>query len=57
MIERLLNYIRPAVRDQRGQAFAEYALLLAVLSIALLFAFQPLGVSLQGLLNTITDFL
>jgi|SoiMethySBSTD1v2_1073268.scaffolds.fasta_scaffold1446209_1 Flp pilus assembly pilin Flp len=57
MIETLLNYIRPPMRDQHGQTFAEYALLLAGLSLALLLVFQPLGVSLQGLLNTITDAL
>ena len=55
MIEPLMNYIGPTVRDQHGQAFAEYALLIAGLSLALLFVFQPLGVSLQGFLSAITD--
>lgn len=55
MIKPFISYIRPAVRDQRGQTFAEYALLLGVLSLGLLLAFQPLGVSVQGLLNAITN--
>jgi Flp pilus assembly pilin Flp len=56
MIETLLlNHIRPTVRDQHGQAFVEYALLLAVVTVGLMFVFQPLGASLQGLLSFITD--
>jgi Flp pilus assembly pilin Flp len=57
MIERLLNYIWAAVRDQRGQVFVEYALLLGVISIGLLLAFEPLGASLDGVLESITDVL
>ena len=55
MIETLLNYIRPAARDQTGQTFAEYALLLAGLSLALLLVFQPLEVSLKGFLEVVTN--
>ena len=57
MIGPPLKYIRPTVRDQNGQAFAEYALLIAVLSVALLLVFQQLGPSLQGLLSAIEDVL
>ena len=55
MIEPLMNYIGPTVRDQHGQAFVEYALLIAGTSLGLLFVFQPLGVSLEGFLSSITD--
>jgi Flp pilus assembly pilin Flp len=57
VIEALMSYIRPTVGDQDGQAFAEYALLIAVLSVALLLAFQQLGGSLQGLVTYIENFL
>jgi Flp pilus assembly pilin Flp len=57
MIQPLLIYIRTAVRSQRGQVFPEYALLLGVLSIGLLLAFEPLGASLGGVLETVTDAL
>ena len=57
LIETLRNYVRPAVRDQHGQTFVEYTLLLVGISLLLLLAFQPLGVSLQGFLNAITDLI
>ena len=57
MLEPLLNYIRPMVKDEHGQAFAEYALLIALVSVALMLVFQQLGGSLQGLLSAIEDVL
>ena len=55
MIETLLNYIRPAVRDQRGQTFVEYTLLGAGVSITLVLVFQPLGVSLNAFINVLEN--
>lgn len=42
-------------QDQRGATAIEYGLIAALISLAALFAFRMLGLSLEGVFNTIAE--
>lgn len=44
---------RKLVQDQRGATAIEYGLIAALISLAALIAFRMLGLSLEGVFNTI----
>lgn len=53
----MTNYIRSLIRDEEGATAIEYGLLAALISVALIGAFQALGLNLVEVFNTITDAL
>ena len=48
-----MRYLRNLLRDSRGATAIEYGLLAALISIALVAAFNRLGLSLAGIFETI----
>ena len=48
-----LRYLRNLLRDRSGATAIEYGLLAALISIALVAAFNALGLSLAGIFATI----
>jgi pilus assembly protein Flp/PilA len=48
-----LRYLKTLARDRRGATAIEYGLLAALISIALVAAFNRLGLSLAGIFQTI----
>ncbi len=48
-----MGYLRHLLRDERGATAIEYGLLAALISIALVAAFNNLGLSLVGIFETI----
>jgi pilus assembly protein Flp/PilA len=48
----MLNVIRQFVKDEEGASAAEYALLVAVISIAMLVSVQTLGTNISAAITT-----
>jgi pilus assembly protein Flp/PilA len=56
-LARNLSITLARVRDEDGQALAEYGLLLALIAVACLAAVTALGLAIAGQLGTITGSL
>ena len=50
----LHKIIRRASGDERGQTMAEYAVVLAVITLAIVASFGTLSSSIEGILNAVT---
>ena len=48
----MLNAIRQFVKEEEGASAAEYALLLAIITLGIVLAVQGLGNAISGALNT-----
>lgn len=51
------NWLASLVKDQEGQGLAEYALILVLVSIAVLIALTLLGTNISTILNNIAQVL
>ena len=51
MMEKMMRL----VKDESGQGMAEYGLILALVSIAVIIALTALGGGLRGIFQTVTD--
>jgi pilus assembly protein Flp/PilA len=50
----MLNAIRQFVKEEKGAAAAEYALFLALITVALAATVGPLGTAISGVVTTAT---
>ena len=53
MIQMLSTYIESLRRDERGQGLTEYALIIALVSVAALLALGAISGGINGVLNSI----
>lgn len=53
----MLNFLKKLVREEEGQDFVEYALLLAGVSLTLLTALETLSGGISGLYGRVVDAL
>jgi pilus assembly protein Flp/PilA len=53
----LTGFLAKAKKDESGQTMAEYGLILAVVAIVALVAYQALGTSIATLINTVATSL
>ncbi|MDH4084464.1 MAG: Flp family type IVb pilin [Nitrospira sp.] len=51
----MLNAIRQFVKEEEGASAAEYALILAIITIGIVVAMQNLGGAITGAINTATS--
>lgn len=56
-ISSLLDYARKVLRKEDGQTMAEYGVVLAVITVAAIAAFQLLGGSISTAINSVTSYL
>lgn len=52
-----LEYARQNWRKEEGQTMAEYGVVLAVITVAAIVAFQTLGGSISTAISTVTGYL
>lgn len=57
MLEMIMAYARSMRDNEEGQALVEYALILALVSVASVVALTALGTSISGILTSITGSL
>jgi pilus assembly protein Flp/PilA len=57
MLEMLMVYVRSALKREEGQALVEYALILALVSIASILVLTALGTSIGDKLQVVVDAL
>jgi Flp pilus assembly pilin Flp len=57
MLEFLMTYVRAYVNNETGQALVEYALILALVSIASILVLTSLGGAIGTKLQTVVDAL
>jgi Flp pilus assembly pilin Flp len=57
MLEFLMTYVRAYVKNETGQALVEYALILALVSIASILVLTSLGGAIGTKLQTVVDAL
>jgi pilus assembly protein Flp/PilA len=57
MLEMLMTYMRAAMKREEGQALVEYALILALVSIASILVLTALGTSIGDKLQVVVDAL
>jgi Flp pilus assembly pilin Flp len=57
MLEMLMTYVRAYVKNETGQALVEYALILALVSIASILVLTDLGTAIGTKLQTVVDAL
>ncbi|MCR4425003.1 MAG: Flp family type IVb pilin [Firmicutes bacterium] len=53
LISRVWNRMRGRMQDQSGQSMAEYAMILALVVVAILATLTNLGVAIQGVFQNI----
>jgi pilus assembly protein Flp/PilA len=51
----MLNSIRRFVKEEEGASAAEYALLLAIITLGIIVAVQGLGTAISGAINTASN--
>lgn len=51
----MFNHFFAALKDEKGQALAEYGLILALIAVICVVALQTLGGGVQGALTTIAN--
>jgi len=52
-----LDVLRPSVRDERGQTMAEYGVVLALITLAVLGSMTMLGSNLQAAFTSVAGLL
>jgi Flp pilus assembly pilin Flp len=57
MLEMLMTYLRSFVKNETGQALVEYALILALVSIASILVLTDLGTAIGDKLQVVVDAL
>jgi Flp pilus assembly pilin Flp len=57
LISEWFDFFRQNWRKQEGQTMAEYGVVLAVITVAALVAFQLLGNGISGAINKVTGML
>jgi pilus assembly protein Flp/PilA len=57
MLEMIMSYVMSVREREEGQALVEYALILALVSIAAVATLGVLGTSIDGVLNTVEQAL
>jgi Flp pilus assembly pilin Flp len=57
MLEMLMTYVRSFVKNETGQALVEYALILALVSIASILVLTDLGTAIGDKLQVVVDAL
>jgi Flp pilus assembly pilin Flp len=55
MLEILMTYVRSYVKNETGQALVEYALILALVSVASILVLTDLGTAIGDKLQTVVD--
>jgi len=51
----MFNHLFATLKDEKGQALAEYGLILALIAVICVVALQTLGGGVQGALTTIAN--
>ena len=57
MLDMIMAYAKSVTEREEGQALVEYALILALVSVASVAALTALGISVGGILTSITGSL
>jgi Flp pilus assembly pilin Flp len=57
MLDMIMAYVQSVREREEGQALVEYALILALVSVASVVALTALGTSISGILTSITGSL